>query len=209
MPARGFLDGRRLRRVALQPLAQRRLQLPGDRSGASAPHDTPVEARDGHDVVAGARQEQLGHAGQVRDRDGLLDDGEPLLVGQLQDDLARDAREDALRGGMGAERTTDHREQVGARPLREDRVPDEDGPERAGGAIPSASRPRPSRRRWRPGSNSRPFRARATSYTPSPNRKPRSSTDTVAWSWSRYSPFRYTSIAATAPMDRGVGRNQR
>src|SRR2546422_636810 len=132
MPARRFLDGRRLRRVALQPLAQRRLQLPGDRSGASAPHDTPVEARDGHDVVAGAGQEQLGHAGQVRDRDGLLDDGEPLLVGQLQDDLARDAWEDALRGGMGVERATDHREQVGARPLREDRVPDEDGLEGAG-----------------------------------------------------------------------------
>src|SRR5438309_12041790 len=132
MRARGFLNRRRLRRIALQPLAQRRLQLPGDRSGASAPHDTPVEASDGHDVVAGARQEQLGHAGQVPDRDGLLDDGEPLLVGQLQDDLARDAREDALRGRMGAERATDYREQVGARPLRQDRVPDEDGLEGAG-----------------------------------------------------------------------------
>src|SRR3989442_9850313 len=128
MPARGFLAGRRPRRVALQPLAQRRLQLPGDRTGASAPHDTPVEPRDGHDVVAGARQEQLGHAGQVPDRDGLLDDGEPLLMGQLQDDLARDTRKDALRGGVGAERATDHREQVGAGPPRPDRVPDEDAP---------------------------------------------------------------------------------
>src|SRR5438445_2787102 len=132
MRARGFLDRRRPRRIALQPLAQRRMELPGNRSRPAAPHGAPVEPGDGHDLGAGARQEQLARAPQLLERDGLLHDAEPPLRRQLQHDLARDAGEDALRGGMRVDRAVDHDEHVGARPCRHDPGAHEDSLEGAG-----------------------------------------------------------------------------
>src|SRR2546428_10378889 len=133
MPARGFLDRWRPRRVALQPLAQRRVELPGNRSRPAAPHGAPVEPGDGHHLGAGARQEQLARVPELLERDWLLDDAEPPLPCELQHDLARDAREDALRGGMRADRAGHHGEHVGARPFRHDPRAHEDRLEGTGG----------------------------------------------------------------------------